>query len=200
MTHYPRSLSGLIQNFSKLPGIGKKTAERLALHILRAPHQEAEQLAGSILELKHKMRLCARCFALSENTRCSICNDPARNNGKICVVENPSDMAAIEKSGSFNGIYHILQGLLSPMDNVGPDEIRIRELFKRIAEEKPVEIILGLNATIEGEATANFIAGKLRPLKIKITKIATGVPVGGDLKYIDPLTIKRAMEARRDSE
>lgn len=200
MNHYPSSLAGLIQNFSKLPGIGKKTAERLALHILRAPHREAEQLAGSILELKKRMRLCSRCFSLSENALCQICNDPVRNNGKICVVENPSDMAAIEKSGSFDGVYHILQGLLSPMDNVGPDEIRTRELFGRIHDEKPVEIIFALSTTIEGEATGNYIAEKLQPFNIRITKIASGVPVGGDLKYIDPLTLKRAMEARRDSD
>lgn len=196
MNHYPRSLSELIGSFSKLPGIGKKTAERLAHHILRAPMHEAEKLAADILELKKRVRLCARCFSLSENALCTICSTPDRNNGKICVVENPADMTAIEKSGAFDGVYHILQGLFSPMDNVGPDEIRTRELFSRIAKEKTNEVILALNTTIEGEATANYIISSISSPDIRISKIASGVPVGGDLKYIDPLTLKRAMEAR----
>ncbi len=200
MNHYPRSLSNLIGSFSKLPGIGKKTAERLALHILRAPLQEAEILAGNILELKQKMRLCARCFALSENSLCKICSDPARNNGKICVVENPSDMAAIEKSASFNGVYHILQGLFSPMDNVGPNEIRVHELLSRLLTENTYEVILALSTSVEGEATATYITSNIKNPDIQITKIASGVPVGGDLKYIDPITLKRAMETRRDTE
>ncbi len=200
MNHYPRSLSSLIGSFSRLPGIGKKTAERLALHVLRAPLQEAEQLAGNIIELKKRMRLCGRCFALSENSLCTICSDPVRNNGKICVVENPSDMAAIEKSASFNGVYHILQGLFSPMDNVGPNEIRVRELLSRLINENIDEAILALNTTVEGEATTAYIIKNIKNPAIKITKIASGVPVGGDLKYIDPLTLKRAMETRRDTE
>lgn len=200
MSHYPYSLSKLIANFAKLPGIGKKTAERLALHILRAPLKEAEQLAGSIIELKQKMQLCSRCFALSEDKLCSLCKNTERNNGKICVVENPSDMAAIEKSGAYNGVYHILQGLFSPMDNVGPDDIRIRELFTRIKSEKINEIILALNTTIEGEATATYIINQLKNYTIKLTKIAAGIPIGGDLKYIDPVTLKRAMETRRDTK
>jgi len=200
MNHYPRSLSSLIGSFSKLPGIGKKTAERLALHILRAPNHEAEQLAGNILELKQKMRLCSRCFALSENSLCKICSDPTRNNGKICVVENPSDMAAIEKSASFNGVYHTLQGLFSPMDNVGPNEIRVYELLSRLISENTNEVILALSTTVEGEATATYIINNIKNPDIQITKIASGVPVGGDLKFIDPITLKRAMETRRDTE
>lgn len=200
MTHYPRSLSNLIGSFSKLPGIGKKTAERLALHVLRAPFHEAEQLAGNIIELKKRMQLCTRCFSLSENNTCSICSNPVRNNGKLCVVENPSDMAAIEKSASYTGVYHILQGIFSPMDNVGPDDIRLRELFARIENEKVSEVIIALSTTIEGEATASYIADHLKAYPVKLTKIASGVPVGGDLKYIDPVTLKRAMETRLDTK
>ncbi len=199
MNHYPRSLSSLIGSFSKLPGIGKKTAERLALHILRAPIHEAEQLAENIMELKKRMRLCVRCFALSENNLCRICSDTTRNNGIICVVESPADMAAIEKSASFNGVYHILQGLFSPMDNVGPNEIRVHELLRRFIHENTNEVILALNTTVEGEATAAYIISNIKNPEIQITKIASGVPVGGDLKYIDPITLKRAMETRRDT-
>ncbi len=200
MTHYPRSLSNLIGSFSKLPGIGKKTAERLALHVLRAPLHEAQKLANNIIELKKRMQLCSRCFALSENNICSICSDPLRNNGKVCVVESPADMAAIEKSGSFKGVYHILQGIFSPMDNVGPDDIRMREFFVRVKNENVTEIILALNTTIEGDATSTYIINQLKNDNIKLTQIASGVPVGGDLKYIDPVTLKRAMETRLDTE
>lgn len=200
MKHYPRSLSNLIGSFSKLPGVGKKTAERLALHILRAPLHEAEQLAGNIMELKQRMQLCSRCFALSENSICTICSDPNRNNGKVCVVENPSDMAAIEKSAAFDGVYHILQGIFSPMDNVGPEDIRLHELFTRIKNEKITEIIFALNTTIEGDATAAYIINHLKHHNIKLTQIASGVPVGGDLKYIDPVTLRRAMETRLDTK
>ena len=200
MKHYPRSLSNLIWSFAKLPGVGKKTAERLALHILRAPHHEAEQLAGNIMELKQRMQLCSRCFALSENNVCTICSDPIRNNGKVCVVENPSDMAAIEKSAAFDGVYHILQGIFSPMDNVGPEDIRLHELFTRIKNEKITEIIFALNTTIEGDATATYIINHLKNYDIKLTQIASGVPVGGDLKYIDPVTLRRAMETRLDTK
>ncbi len=200
MKHYPRSLSNLIGSFAKLPGVGKKTAERLALHILRAPIHEAEQLAGNIMELKQRMQLCSRCFALSENNICTICSAPGRNNGKVCVVENPSDMAAIEKSAAFDGVYHILQGIFSPMDNVGPEDIRLHELFTRIKNEKISEIIFALNTTIEGEATAAYIINHLKNYNIKLTQIASGVPVGGDLKYIDPVTLRRAMETRLDTK
>lgn len=199
MNHYPPSILNLIDNFSKLPGIGKKTAERLVMHILRSPRREAEKLSSSIMDLKNKMRLCTLCFSLSEAARCPICSDPSRNRQLICVVEKPADMAAIEKSGAFNGVYHILQGVLSPMDNIGPDEIRIRELFTRIKEGRVIEVILATGTNVEGEATAAYIADRLKKFNIRTTRIASGVPMGGDLKYIDQVTLKRAMETRHET-
>ncbi|MBF0099676.1 MAG: recombination protein RecR [Desulfobacterales bacterium] len=197
MDHYPSSMINLITNLSKLPGIGKKTGERLALHILRSPYREAEQLAQSILELKQKIRLCHECFALSDHTQCAICQNPIRDRSIVCVVENPADMAAIEKSGAYSGLYHILQGVISPLDGVGPDDIRLKELFIRIQKGTIKEIILATNTNVEGEATAGYIAAKLRALpQIKVSRIASGIPMGGELKYIDPVTLKRAIDTR----
>ena len=199
MIHYPRSVLNLIDSFSRLPGIGKKTAERLTLHVLRAPKNEAEQLARHILDLKKNLRLCSCCFALSEEELCAVCRNPARNRALICVVEKPSDMAAIEKTGSYSGLYHILQGVLSPMDNVGPDDIRSRELVNRVREGQVSEVILALSTRVEGEATSSYLAGQLKHFPVKVSRIASGIPMGGELKYVDPLTLKRAMEARRDT-
>jgi len=181
---------------SKLPGIGEKTAERLAMHILRSPLKEAEQLAASILDIRQKVRICSLCFALSETETCHICSDPSRNTSLICVVEQPADMVAIEKSGSYKGLYHILSGVLSPMNGVGPDDIRIRELIERTREGKVKEIILATNTNVEGEATASYLAQCLAKYPAKVTRIASGVPIGGDLKYVDQVTLKRAMETR----
>jgi len=199
MNHYPRSVLNLIDSFSRLPGIGKKTAERLALHVLRAPRSEAESFARHILDLKNNMRLCSRCFALSEDALCGLCSNPSRLQHLICVVEKPSDMAAVERSGSYKGLYHILHGVLSPMDNVGPDDIRMKELVNRVREGQASEVILALSTSVEGEATASFLIRQLKTFPVKLTRIASGIPVGGDLKYVDPVTLKRAMEARRDT-
>lgn len=199
MNHYPRSVLNLIDSFARLPGIGKKTAERLALHVLRASRSEAEQFARNILDLKNNMRLCSRCFALSENTLCTICSNPSRLQHQICVVEKPSDMAAVERAGAYKGLYHILQGVLSPMDNVGPDDIRIRELLARVRDGQVSEVILAVGTSVEGEATASYLVRQLKTFPVKVTRIASGIPVGGDLKYVDPVTLKRAMEARRDT-
>lgn len=199
MNHYPRPVLNLIDNFSRLPGIGKKTAERLALHVLRTHRREAEQLAASLIAIKDQMRLCSVCFSLSDSDICSICNNPARNPEIICVVEKPADMAAIEKSGSYNGLYHILQGVLSPMDDIGPDDIRIRELIQRVRTREITEVILAISTTVEGEATSSYLSRQLKPYNVRLTRIASGVPIGGDLKYVDQVTLKRAMEARRDS-
>jgi len=188
----------LIKSFSRLPGVGTKTAERLAMHILRAPRREAEQLAQSIMEIKEKVRLCTMCFALSDSELCKICRDPARAPSVLCVVEQPADMVAIEKSGSFTGLYHILQGALSPMDGVGPDHIRIKELISRIAEGEVKEVVLATSTNLEGEATASYLGEQLNRYPIKVTRIASGVPMGGDLKYVDQVTLKRAMETRHD--
>jgi len=198
MSYYPSSMLRLIKSFSRLPGVGTKTAERLAMHILRAPRREAEQLAQSIMEIKEKVRLCTMCFALSDSELCKICRDPARAPSVLCVVEQPADMVAIEKSGSFTGLYHILQGALSPMDGVGPDHIRIKELISRIAEGEVKEVVLATSTNLEGEATASYLGEQLNRYPIKVTRIASGVPMGGDLKYVDQVTLKRAMETRHD--
>ena len=196
MSHYPASVLKLIKNLSRLPGIGEKTAERLAMHILRAPRREAEQLSHSIIEVKEKVRLCPMCFALSDSGVCNICSDSTRTASILCVVEQPADMVAIEKSGSFKGLYHILEGALSPMDGVGPDDIRIKELITRIARDKIKEVVLATGTNIEGETTAAYIAEQLKNHLVKVTRIASGVPIGGDLKYVDQVTLKKAMQTR----
>ncbi|MBP8828149.1 MAG: recombination protein RecR [Desulfobacter sp.] len=196
MNHYPEAIVKLIHSLSTLPGIGKKTAERLALHILHAPDHEAASLAADIIELKKSVRLCASCFALTDRETCRICSNPGRDKGVICVVENPPDMAAIEKSGAFSGLYHILGGALSPIDGIGPGDIRLAELFRRTRGNDVRELILATRTNVEGEATAAYIRSKLTPTKIKITRIASGIPMGGELQYVDPLTMQKAMEKR----
>ncbi|MGD2000204.1 MAG: recombination mediator RecR [Desulfobacterales bacterium] len=196
MIFYPPSIRKAIQSISKLPGIGEKTAERLAMHLLRAPRIDVEQLSRSILELKNSVRLCEQCFSLSDGQTCGICSNPARNPQLVCVVEQPADMVSIEKSGAFSGRYHILGGSLSPINGVGPDDIRIRELTARIAKQDIAEIILATSTTVEGESTAAYIADRLKDSPVIVTRIASGVPVGGDLKYVDQVTLKRALEGR----
>jgi recombination protein RecR len=196
MKYYPEPILKLINSLSKLPGIGKKTAERLALHILHAPNHEAATLSSDILELKSQVRLCSICYSLTDSDTCRICADPARDQSLICVVENPTDMAAIEKSNIFFGTYHILGGVLSPIDGIGPSDIRVRELFKRADAKKVSEIILATKTNVEGESTASYIVEKLRNKNIKITRIASGIPMGSDLQYIDQLTMQKAMEKR----
>jgi len=196
MSYYPDSLLKLIKSLTRLPGIGEKTAERLAMHILRAPRKEAEQLSHSIIEIKEKVTLCSRCFGLSDTEVCNVCSDPARTPSILCVVEQPADMVAIEKSGSFKGRYHILEGALSPMDGIGPDDIRIKELIIRIARDQIKEVVLATGTNIEGETTAGYIAEQLKSHPVKVTRIASGVPIGGDLKYVDQVTLRKAMETR----
>jgi len=196
MNYYPDPILKLINSLSTLPGIGKKTAERLALHILHAPDTQAATLAADIIELKTSVKLCRVCFALSDKDICKICSDPSRDQNLVCVVESPTDMAAIEKSNAFTGTYHILGGTLSPIDGICPNDIRIDELFKRTDKGKIKEIILATKTNVEGEATASYILEKLKHKKIKITRIASGIPMGGDLQYIDQLTMQKAMEKR----
>ncbi len=196
MSHYPDAILKLITSFSTLPGIGRKTAERLALHLLHAPDHEAATLAADIIELKKSVRICATCFALSDQEKCLICIDPSRDHGVICVVENPADMAAIEKSKAFSGCYHVLGGALSPIDGIGPDDIRLAELFGRADPGLVREIIIATRTNVEGEATAAYIMDRLKSRHITITRIASGVPMGGDLQYVDPLTMQKAMEKR----
>ena len=196
MTHYPQSIRNVIRNLAKFPGIGEKTAERLAMHILRMPRQDADQLARSIAELKNKTRLCSRCFAFSDDELCGFCSDSGRERSQLCVVEQPADLAAVEKSGAYRGLYHILQGALSPMDGLGPDDLRINELLARVREGRIKEVVLATSTSVEGEATASYLAKCLQGFPVKITRIASGVPMGGDLKFVDQVTLRRAMETR----
>lgn len=196
MIYYPPSIRHLIRQLTALPGIGEKTAERLALHLVRVQKKDAEALAFSILNVKEKIRLCARCFGLSDTDVCGICANPSRDAALLCVVENVSEMIAIERSGAYYGRYHILQGVLSPMDGIGPDDIRIQELIQRVAEGEIKEIILATNTHLEGESTAMYLSELLENHPVRVTRIASGVPLGGDLKYVDQLTLKRAMETR----
>jgi len=196
MRHYPASIKRLITAMTRLPGIGEKTAERLAMHILSMPQKEVASLAEGLLEMKQSVRLCSLCHSLSDSDLCPICRDPSRDTGVLCVVEQPADMVAIEKSGAFTGRYHILQGVLSPMCGVGPGDIRVQELFDRIGKGGIGEVILATSTSVEGEATAAYLAERLRGLPVTLTRIASGVPMGGDLKYVDAVTLKRAMDTR----
>ena len=198
MSHYPPSILNVIKNIAKLPGIGEKTAERLALHILRSPRIEVEKLSNSIIAAKDNIRLCKKCFGLSDNEICQICSNPARDDALLCVVEQPADMVAMEKSGAFNGRYHILSGVLSPMNGVGPEDIRLGELIAKIERGRVKEVVLATSTTVEGEATAAYIKERLDQYPLKVTRIASGVPIGGDLKYVDQVTLKKAMERRHD--
>ena len=196
MHYYPDTIRNLIKQLSKLPGIGEKTAERLAMHILRSPRRQGEALARSIYDVKQNVRLCRSCFALSDRDICGICSDPNRDADVVCVVEQPADMISIERSGAFRGRYHVLSGVLSPMDGIGPEDIRIKELVHRAASGKVREVLLATGTSIEGEATAAYIREQLSELPVAVTRIASGVPVGGDLKYVDQVTLKRAIESR----
>ena len=197
MTGYALPIKRLIGELGKLPGIGEKTATRLATFILRASEEDARRLAQSILEVKQKISFCSVCFNLAEGGLCEICTDPSRDKNVICVVEEPDSLIAIEESGSFRGTYHVLHGALSPLDGIGPDHLRLQELLKRIAENGAEEIIVATNPSVQGEATALLINKSVRPLGIRVTRIALGVPVGGDLKYMDRMTLSKSMEYRR---
>jgi recombination protein RecR len=196
MSFYPSTILNLIKNISKLPGIGEKTAERLTMHILHAPRKEAEQLSRSIMEMKDKVRLCSQCYALSDSDICNICSDHTRYSDVLCVVEQPADMIAIEKSGAYKGLYHVLHGVLSPMRGIGPDKIRIKEFLSRIEKNNIKEVVLATGMNVEGEATASYLAQIIDKYPVKVTRIASGVPMGGDLKYVDQVTLKKAMETR----
>ncbi len=194
MDLYPKPVSKLIQSFSNLPGIGKKTAERLTLHLLHTKKNEAETLAKAMLKLRKEVQLCSHCFALSESNKCKICSDHSRDTSVVCVVENPSDMNAIEKARAFSGLYHVLGGALSPIDGIGPDELRIKELILRIKQNRINEVIIATSTNVEGESTASYLADKLK--NIKVTRIASGIPIGGDLKFVDQLTMQKAIKGR----
>ena len=196
MQHYPESIRALIRNLAKLPGVGEKTAERLAIHILRQPMAEVEQLARSMVTVKQRIKLCSMCFSLSDTQLCHICRDESRDGTQLCVVEQPADMISIEKSGAFKGLYLVLGGVLAPIEGIGPQDLRIKELFERIGQGTVKEVIIATGTNVEGESTAGYIAEQISHSSVKVTRIATGVPVGGDLKYIDQMTLKCAMESR----
>jgi len=191
-------LESLIKALKRLPGVGEKTATRYAFSILNAEKEEVRELITAIKDVKATLRLCARCFNLTDAELCSICADSRRDVSKICVVETPLDLFAVEKGGVFTGVYHVLHGLLSPLDAIGPEDIRLNDLVKRAALDEVKEIILALNPTVEGEATAGFIHDLLKESKVAVSRIAYGIPVGGSLEYTDPLTLSRALENRRE--
>lgn len=198
MDYYITPVARLIDEFEKLPGIGHKTAERLAFHVLDMPEGEAQNFANAVLNAKKTVRTCRICQNLSDSEICKICASPKRDRSTICVVENPRDVIAMERTHEYNGLYHVLHGALSPMDGVSPDDIRIKELVTRLGHEDISEIILATGTTVEGEATAMYIARLLRPFGIKVSRIAHGIPIGGDLEYADEVTIARAIEGRRE--
>lgn len=187
----------LVHELSKLPGIGERTATRLALFILRQPPSYANELSRAIVEMKEKVRLCSVCMNLTESDPCPSCRDARRDHDVICVVEDPSDMLAVERTGSFRGMYHILHGALSPLDGIGPDDIKIAELIRRLEDGSVREVIIATNPNVEGEATALYLARLIKPTDIRLTRLASGIPVGGDLEYIDASTLSRAFEDRR---
>lgn len=195
----PRSVERLIEAFSRLPGIGPKTASRLTYHLLRAPEGESGQLAQALLALRAETRFCSRCFNITARDQdpCAICQDEARLGEPLCVVEEPLDVLAIERTGSFAGRYHVLHGAISPVEGIGPDDLKIAELLRRVEEERVQELILAMNPTLEGEATSMYLQEALRGRSLRITRLARGLPSGGDLEYADSRTLSEALEGRR---
>jgi len=198
MVLHAKPIDHLIEALSKLPGIGRKTASRLAFHILRSSPSEAQALARAILDVKEKIHLCSICFNLTDEDPCRICQDENRNREVLCVVEGPNDLIAIENTGVFNGRYHVLHGTISPLEGVGPDDIKIKELMERLQRENVVEVILASNPTVEGGATALYLTELIKPLGVKVTRIAYGIPMGGEIEYSDGMTLSKALEGRRE--
>ncbi len=197
MDYYSRQISRLIQELSALPGIGSKSAQRLAFHILNMPLEQVETLSSAIVDAKRNVRYCKECFTLTDEELCPICKDAARDHGVIMVVENTRDLAAYEKTQKYEGVYHVLHGAISPMLGIGPNDIRLKELMQRLQQEIK-EVIIATNSSLEGETTAMYISKLIKPTGIKVTRIASGVPVGGDLEYIDEVTLLRALEGRTE--
>lgn len=191
-------LSKLVEQFERLPGIGQKTAQRLSYYILNLPKCEAEKFSNAILEAHEKIHYCKSCCNLTDQEVCSICKNPSRDRSIICVVEEPKDVMAFERTQEFNAMYHVLNGVISPLSSVGPDQIRIKELLSRVNSGEIKEVIMATNPTVEGEATAMYISKLLKPLGIKVTRLAYGIPVGGDLEYADEITLSRAIEGRNE--
>ena len=197
MEYYSRQISKLIQELSALPGIGTKSAQRLAFHILNMPKEQAEELSSAILDAKQNVRYCKECFTLTDEEICPICSDSSRNHKVIMVVENTRDLAAYEKTQKYDGVYHVLHGAISPMLGIGPGDIKLKELMQRLQKDVD-EVIIATNSSLEGETTAMYISKLIKPTGIKVTRIASGVPVGGDLEYIDEVTLLRALEGRTE--
>lgn len=198
MQVYTGPITRLIEEFSKLPGVGRKTAQRLAFHVINMNTNDVESLSKAIVEAKREIKYCSVCCNISDNDVCSMCSNKNRDTSIICVVEDPRDVAAMERTRDYKGQYHVLHGVISPMDGIGPDMIKIKELIQRVGTNDVSEIIMATNPTIEGEATAMYIARLLKPMGIKVTRIAHGLPVGGDLEYADEVTISKALEGRRE--
>ncbi len=196
MEYFAAPLQNLIEEFEKLPGIGSKTAQRLAFFVLNQPKEKAEKFANAIVEAKKSLCYCKECQNLSDKEVCNICDNPARDHSVICVMESPKDVLQMERTNEFKGVYHVLHGAIAPMDNVGPDDIRIKELMTRIAAGGVQEVIMATNPNLEGETTAMYISKLIKPFGIKVTRIAHGVPVGGELEFADEITLSKAMQWR----
>ena len=198
MAYYPEPVARLIDALQRLPGIGPKTAQRLTFFLLKRPAEEVRELGDALRAMKEKITYCRVCFNVTDEDPCHICGDPRRDPNVICVVEEPNDLLAMERTGEFRGRYHVLLGALSPLDGIGPDDLKIRELLARLEGKEMAEVILATNPNVEGEATALYLAKLLRPLAVRITRIARGLPVGGDLEYADQVTLSKALEGRRE--
>lgn len=196
MDAYSDALGNLVDQLAKLPGIGRKSAQRLAFHILKKSDKEAKMLADAIVEAKEKIRYCSLCYNLTDQELCPICRNPHRDDSVICVVEDARDVIALERTNEFHGLYHVLHGAISPMDGIGPEQLKIKELLERLQAHPAKEIILATNTSIEGEATAMYLSNLLKPLGLKVTRIAQGLPVGGDIQYADEVTLAKAFEGR----
>ena len=198
MRYFPAALERLTEQFARLPGIGGKTAQRLAFHVLSLPQEEAEEFAQAILDARRTVHTCKVCQNLTDQEVCPICDNTERDRGLICVVAEPKDVIAMERSREYNGVYHVLHGVISPLNHVGPDDLRIRELLDRVAQGGVREVIMATNPDTEGEATAMYLSRLLRPLEVRVTRLAYGIPVGSQLEYADEVTLLRALEGRRE--
>lgn len=196
MSSVPKPVADLIAEFERLPGIGPKSAQRLVYHLLHAPKEASDSLASAVRELKDKTKLCSICGNIAESDPCSICADPNRDHSQVMVVEEPLDILAIEKTRAFSGTYHVLHGAISPLQNIGPEDLKIQDLLKRLHDGEVKEVILATNPNMEGEATAMYLQKLITPLNVKVTRLARGLPVGGDLEYADEITLTRALEGR----
>jgi recombination protein RecR len=195
---YEGPIQDLIDELSRLPGIGPKSAQRLAFYMVKAPAEDARRLSEAIVAAKEKVRFCRECFSVAEGDLCRVCRDPGRDPTMICVVEEPKDQAAVEKAGVIKGRYHVLGGAISPLEGIGPDDLRVQELLDRVARDGVTEVILATNPNLEGNATAMYVAALLKPIGVRVTRLASGLPVGGDLEYADEVTLGQALEGRRE--